>query len=125
MFDRLGGTQVTQRPFGHGLPSAAASVPAAVNRIGRRFDPAPASTCRRWSGRSSSRRPGNLDQRARMAGESEARDLLDRNLTLRGRLGDRRGIGVTILNQGLVTAAALGSWGTPIGCCGRSLAALR
>lgn len=41
-----------------------------------------------------------------MAGESEARDLLDRSLTLRGRLGDRRGIGVTILNQGLVTAAA-------------------
>jgi hypothetical protein len=43
VFDRLGGTQVTQCPFGHGWPSAAASAPAAVNRIGRRFGPAPTS----------------------------------------------------------------------------------
>jgi hypothetical protein len=33
-------------------------------------------------------------------------ELLDRSLAIRRRLGDRRGVGLTVVNQGLVAAAA-------------------
>jgi tetratricopeptide (TPR) repeat protein len=43
----------------------------------------------------------------RIAGElDEAAELLERSMAIRRSLGDRRGVGVTVINQGLVAAAA-------------------